>query len=226
MSRVLAAEGFRVVRYDRRGRGKSGDKPHSTIQQEVMDIAALARQADGPVSLWGMSSGGILSLMAAAQLPKIRRVATYEVPVLFDRSHASMAKDWDQIASCVERADLSGAVASFLAMVGMPAPIRTVLRILPLWGKLCAIAPTLRHDRDLAAPFLTASEDSLRLLPRVACELLVTAGNRSPDWLVSNNRRLAGQYSQAQYVLIDRDDHMVRPKHHRNVLSNFFGEPS
>lgn len=223
MSAMLAAEGFRVVRFDRRGRGQSDSTPNWTVQQEIEDIASVVGQVGEEISLWGMSSGGLLALMAAAQLPVVRRVAIYEAPVLFDRSHTPMAQQWRRIASFIENGDRSGALNTFLGMVGMPAPARMAMRMLPLWRKLKVIAPTLLHDGDIGGPYLNGSEDSLRLLPEVRCDLLVSAGSRSPAWLVSNNKRLAGEYQQARYAMIDGDDHMVRPRQHRDTLTNFFG---
>src|SRR5947199_7863030 len=57
---------FTVYRFDRRGRGDSGDTPHYAVTREVDDLAALVEVAGGSAMMYGHSSGAILSLEAAA----------------------------------------------------------------------------------------------------------------------------------------------------------------
>lgn len=223
MSTMLVDQGFRVVRYDRRGRGESGTAPAHTVQQEIDDIAAVANLLGEEIHLWGVSSGGLLAMMAAAQLPQVRRVAVYEAPVLFDRSHEPMADNWRRILSFIEEDDRPAALKCFLAMVGMPAPVRLAMSLLPIWKKLKVIAPTLANDARIGGPFLNGSADAFGLLPNLSCDLQICAGTRSPPWLVSNNKLLAGRYQQARFGLVEGDDHLVRPDRHRALLGPFFG---
>src|ERR687885_329491 len=68
-AKALAAElakDFTVYRYDRRGRGQSGDATAYAVDREIEDIAALIHHAGGRASLLGLSSGGVLALEAAA----------------------------------------------------------------------------------------------------------------------------------------------------------------
>src|SRR5688572_14985380 len=79
----LLAQHATVYRYDRRGRGDSGDtKSHALARErEVEDIAALVTKAGGVADLVGFSSGAALALEAASALDtKIRRLAVYEAP--------------------------------------------------------------------------------------------------------------------------------------------------
>src|SRR5262245_19009669 len=59
---------FTVYRYDRRGRGESGDTQPFAVAREVEDIEALIDAAVGAANLYGMSSGGALALEAALGL--------------------------------------------------------------------------------------------------------------------------------------------------------------
>src|SRR5215831_21035560 len=71
----LLAPHFTVYAYDRRGRGQSGDTPPYAPAREIDDIAAIAREAGGPVTLLGLSSGAALALEAAAAgVPGVARV--------------------------------------------------------------------------------------------------------------------------------------------------------
>lgn len=63
---------------DRRGRGLSG--PHGDsygLSAEVDDVRAVV-QATGARRLFGVSSGGVIALHAALELPDITQVAVYE----------------------------------------------------------------------------------------------------------------------------------------------------
>ena len=67
LARLLAAGGFRVINYDRRGRGDSGDTQPYAVEREIEDIEALVTEAGGEASLFGMSSGAVLAAEAAAR---------------------------------------------------------------------------------------------------------------------------------------------------------------
>src|SRR5260370_19199818 len=57
---------FTVLHYDRRGRGASGDTQPYTVQREAEDLDALIREVGGASRGFGYSSGGTLTLDAAA----------------------------------------------------------------------------------------------------------------------------------------------------------------
>lgn len=222
MSRMLVSQGFRVARFDRRGRGESGTVAPYAVEREIDDIAAIARQLGGKVSLWGMSSGGILALLAGSRVPGVQRIAVYEAPVLFDASRPLMTKHWHTISACLARQDPDGALKSFLTMVGMPAPVRLIMTMLPIWQKLRAIAPTLLHDRDITAPFQRGETVSIDSVADISGQILVMAGDKSQPWLTVNNHALARLLPGATYAVVKGDDHMVRPARHRELLTDFF----
>ena len=62
----LLAAHFTVYSYDRRGRGDSGDTAPYAIDREVEDLAAVIAAAGGHAHVWGLSSGAVLALDAAA----------------------------------------------------------------------------------------------------------------------------------------------------------------
>ncbi|MFD0431943.1 alpha/beta fold hydrolase [Streptomyces zhihengii] len=82
----LLAEHLTVITYDRRGRGDSGDSPDYDVQREVEDLDALIERAGGEAMVFGMSSGAVLSLEAAARGSAVSRLALYEPPFITDSS--------------------------------------------------------------------------------------------------------------------------------------------
>ena len=83
----LLADTFTVYVPDRRGRGLS-PLPYSkdySIQKEVEDLDALLVKT-GAHSVFGLSSGAIISLQAALTLPVIRKATIYEPPLFLNSS--------------------------------------------------------------------------------------------------------------------------------------------
>ena len=82
----LLAPRFRVWNYDRRGRGDSGDAPQYAVERELEDLDALVKEAGGSAHIFGMSSGGVLALRAAAAGVPIERAVVYQPPFSVDES--------------------------------------------------------------------------------------------------------------------------------------------
>lgn len=75
------AEHFTVFTYDRRGKGQSGNTPPYAVEREFEDMAAIIGLADGPVTVYGFSSGATLALLAADSGLPIGRLALLEPPL-------------------------------------------------------------------------------------------------------------------------------------------------
>jgi pimeloyl-ACP methyl ester carboxylesterase len=69
-----------VVSYDRRERGDSGDTLPYDVSREVEDLAAVIAAAGGSAYAFGVSSGAMLVLEAAARGLPVRKVALVEPP--------------------------------------------------------------------------------------------------------------------------------------------------
>jgi alpha-beta hydrolase superfamily lysophospholipase len=77
---------FTVFTYDRRGRGESGDTAPYALEREVAHIQTLVDEAGGSAHLYGISSGAVLALEAAARGVAAERPAVYEPPfIVVDR---------------------------------------------------------------------------------------------------------------------------------------------
>lgn len=75
------AEHLTVLTYDRRGTGRSGNTGPYAVEREFEDLAAVIALAEGPVDVYGFSSGATLSLLAAEAGVPIRRLALLEPPL-------------------------------------------------------------------------------------------------------------------------------------------------
>src|SRR3954451_15003792 len=58
----LISTRFRVLNYDRRGRGDSGDTTPYAVEREIEDLDAIVEAAGGGAAVLGFSSGGNLAL--------------------------------------------------------------------------------------------------------------------------------------------------------------------
>ncbi|GIE99068.1 alpha/beta fold hydrolase [Paractinoplanes rishiriensis] len=77
----LLATAFTVYVPDRRGRGRSGPAADDHgLRAEIDDLAAVLDET-GAGNVFGLSSGAVIALNAALELPAIRRLALYEPPL-------------------------------------------------------------------------------------------------------------------------------------------------
>jgi pimeloyl-ACP methyl ester carboxylesterase len=149
--RPLAAElaaGFTVYTYDRRGRGESTDTRPYVVEREVEDIEALIDEAGGSVYLYGVSSGAVLALKAAARLgtARVAKLALYQAPLTFgDKARQDFARYTKRMAELLEANKRGDAVAFFMADM-MPAELIERMRYSPEWPIMEALAPTLAYD--------------------------------------------------------------------------------
>ena len=217
----LLAEHFTVFTYDRRGRGESGDAPAYTVAREIEDLDAVLQAAGGSAAVWGTSSGAVLALDAATHLAGITKVATYEAPLIVDDGRPTTERDWRQIDQALAAGRRRDAANAFLRLVGVPGFVAAVIRLLPLWSKMKAIAPTLAYDgaivRDLqrGKPLPTGRWTSLR------ARVLVMDGAKSPPWMKKGNRALA-DLLHAPYRSLPGQTHAVKAKAHAPALMEFF----
>ena len=113
------AKDFRVVSYDRRGRGESSDTQPYSVDKEIEDLAAVCREAgDSPIVL-GISSGAALALEAAARGVPMGRLVAFEAPYMVGEyrrpAHARYESD---VRGFIAREDRDGALKLFMRTVG------------------------------------------------------------------------------------------------------------
>ncbi len=215
---------FTVFTYDRRGRGGSGEGSPYTVQREVEDLEALIKEAGGSVSVFGHSSGAVLALNAAERGLAIGKLALYEPPLIVDRSRPSTEKDWAQIEAFVAEGRRGDAVKVFLKAVGVPAFAVALMRWLPVWAKVTAVAHTLPHDGALVRDLQRGEPLPAGAWADVKAPVLAIAGGKSPAWMQSGTRALSSVLSGAAYRTLDGQTHDVSAKVLAPVLSEFFSD--
>jgi len=186
--------GFTAYSYDRRGRGDSGDTPPYAVEREIEDLAAVIESAGGSAMVYGMSSGAVLALRAAAAGVPITRLALYEPPLRpADPGYASR----------LAQATPSEALELFLGTaMGMPEEALAGMRQSPAWPALEALAHTLRYDNEI----MTLTE-----LPSTPVPTTVLTGTASPPWMHEAATRLAAHLPNATTTQLPDQTHNVNP---------------
>src|SRR5947209_9392732 len=213
----LLADSFTVYTYDRRGRGGSGapmDRPHEAIDREVEDIEALIGVAGGSVGLYGISSGAALALEAAARLTGVSKLALYEAPFIVDDSRAPLPPAYlAQLTELLAADRRSEAVQLFMKSgVGLAAPIVALMRLMPAWRKLKAVAHTLPYDAVVTADFQHGGPLPVARWEAVAQPTLVACGAKSPAWMRNGMAALAKALPNATHRTLPGQTHLVKPK--------------
>jgi pimeloyl-ACP methyl ester carboxylesterase len=220
----LLAQHFTVFTYDRRGRGASGDTAPYAVEREVEDIEALLGEAGGTAFVSGVSSGAALAVEAANRLSGIEKLALYEAPFIVDDSRSTTQDGWTRIGEAVAADRRSDAVRLFMKMVGVPDVFIALMRLMPVWSKLKAVAHTLPYDGALVADNQRGAPLPAGRWSSVTIPSLVMDGGKSPTWMRNANRALASALPNAEYRTLEGQTHMLSAKVHAQVLVEFFRE--
>ena len=149
------ARDFRVVSYDRRARGTSGDTTPYAIEREIEDIDALIGAAGGRAHLYGISSGAALALAATAKSLPVGKLALYEPPFMVGPHARVMPADRHaKLGQMIAEDRRSDAVKYYMCdIIGMPRFMVSIFQFLPMWKKLKTVAPSLRYDLEIMGDF-------------------------------------------------------------------------
>lgn len=215
----LLAQHFTVFTYDRRGRNESDDTAPYAVEREVEDLEALIKEAGGSASVVGLSSGAALALTAAASGLNIRKLALYEPPFMVeDGGHRPPADHQAQLDRMISAGRRGDAVTFFMTkMVGAPAIFAIIMRLMPGWSKLKAVAHTLPYDAAIMGDFSLPA----RRAASVSVPTLVIGGGKSPSALRHAVRAVANAIPNAQRCTLEGQTHNVAPKVLTPVLVEF-----
>jgi pimeloyl-ACP methyl ester carboxylesterase len=215
---------FTVILYDRRGRGASGNGAPWAIAREVEDLAALVEASGESAALFGISSGAVLALDAAASGLPVSKVAVYEPPLIVDATREPVP---DEIVPSMKRLLAEGnraeMVKRFMRLVGAPGFVIAIMRLMPNWKKLLEVAHTLPYDLSLLHGL-----QSGRGLPEgrwagVAAPCLVIDGGKSPQWMRNGAEALSALLARSTYKTLPGQTHMVKSKVLAPALIEFLG---
>jgi pimeloyl-ACP methyl ester carboxylesterase len=138
-----------VYTYDRRGRGASSDTQPFSKECEIEDLQALIEDAGGIAMVFGISSGGVVSLDAAAVTPGIPKVVVYEPALIVDDSRQPVAADYaEHLMQLSVEGKREEAAEYFLTQaVGIPAEyIGGIKQDQANWSGLTSVAHTIAYD--------------------------------------------------------------------------------
>ncbi len=215
---------FTVFTYDRRGRGDSSDTPPYDVQREVDDLDAVIREAGGQAVVFGVSSGAALALEAASRGLPITRLALYEAPFIVDDSRSALPDDFvPQMKTALAEGRRADAVKMFMKLVQVPGIFVMLMRLMPAWPKLTAVAHTLPYDLTIVGPYQKGAPLPASRWRGATMPTLVMDGGKSPAWMRNATRALAGVLPNATYRTLDGQTHMVKPKALMSPLVEFFG---
>jgi len=176
---------FTVCRFDRRGRGDSGNTQPYAVEREVEDLKALIADAGGSAAVYGFSSGAVVAVEAAARGAAVTKLVLLELPLPAGDgiAEAELARTAEMIRT-VRRSD---AVASFLAGVRLPPEAVEGMRRSLDWAVLEEMAHTLLYDGAVT------EDDALwkERAGRVSAPTLVLFSEGTSAYLGDSARRAA-----------------------------------
>ncbi|HYO39747.1 MAG TPA: alpha/beta hydrolase [Nocardioidaceae bacterium] len=217
------ASRFCVTSYDRRGRGDSdaGASPHS-LDREVEDLRAVLEAVGGHAHVLGVSSGGAIALEAARIGTPIDQVVVYEAPFIVDGTHpANDLRLPQRLQTMVDAGRRGEAVATFLRTVGLPRPVVAVMRWLPMWRSLTALAHTLPYDLSIVVPFQQGRPLPEGHYEAVRVPTLVIAGGKSPRYMRNAQAAIAAAVPGARFQVLAGQTHMVKAQVVAPVVATF-----
>ena len=216
------AKDFRVVIYDRRGRGGSGDTQPYSVDKEIDDLEAVVRAAGAPAIVLGSSSGAALVLEAAARGVPMRALVAFEPPYMVgEHRRPNHARYEAEVRGYVARDDRAGAVSLFMRTVGVPRLFVGMMRLMPIWKKLKGVAHTLPYDAAIMNNF----ELPTSRLQSIRVPTLVVGGGKSPAALKAAVRSVGDSIPGALVVEVPNQTHAIKGAALAPVVREFAATP-
>ena len=211
---------FRVVSYDRRARGESGDTRPYAMEREIEDLAALIAASGGSACVYGISSGAALALAAAAAGLPILRLALYEPPFMVGPNARTLPADRLAVLRRMIAEDRrSDAVKYYMCeLIGMPRLMPGIMQFLPMWKKLKSVAPSLPYDCEIMGDFKVPEERARR----VGVPTLVMHGSKTWPVLRAAAPAVASAISGARQQILSGQTHNVSAAVMGPLLRDFF----
>ena len=221
----LLGKHFTVYNYDRRGRGDSGDTRPFAREREIEDLQALVEDAGGKAMVFGISSGGVLSLDAAAVTPDITKVEVYEPALIVDDSRQPVPADYtEHLTRLSAEGKRDEAVAYFLTQaVGIPTEyIGGMKQDQTTWSGMTGVAQTIAYDAAFVGNVMQGKPLPTDRWVKVTLPVLVADGGASDAWVHHAADALAKVLPHASRQTLEGQTHMVDPKVLAPVIIEFF----
>lgn len=219
MAGLLAAKGFTVLNYDRRGRGESSDAVSFTLQDEIDDLAALIETAGGKAALFGSSSGGAICLAAAAAGLPVTKLALWEVPL-----RAEGGTEWSGFFSGlrerIDSGDRTGTIEYY--MKDMPPEWLAGAKNSPGWPIMLGLAPSLSADAESLA--WNQSAPRAELWSGISQPTLAMVGEQTLPIMPEAADSIVASLPNARKKIIPAANHGWEPGVMAAALAEFFGD--
>ncbi len=228
---------FAVIDYDRRGRGDSTDTQPYAVEREIEDIDALINGVGGTAYLYGMSSGAILALEAAAKLAnKVKKLAMYEPPFIIDDSRPPLPTDYvQQLNKATAEGRRSDAVEIFMTKAMLiPAEFVQMMKNAPMaetfsegvkppeWSDMEKVAHTLAYDGTIVQDYLAGKPLPKGQWSAYKALGLVIVGENSEPFFHDAAKSLVDDMPNVKVRVLEGQDHAVSPAALAPVLAEFF----
>jgi pimeloyl-ACP methyl ester carboxylesterase len=207
---------FTAYRFDRRGRGDSGDTPPWAVAREVEDLAAVLAVTGETPYVYGHSSGAALALEAAAAGVAMRRLLVYEPP--YTGGLGARASDAEKLEALIAEGRLDDAAIAFLRGTGAPQGAIERVRASAAWPGMVALAPTLAYDVRLVNDGTVPTQR----YSAIAIPVLAVAGGLSPDWARQAAEEVAAAVSEGEARLVEGQNHQIALAALLPLLDEFF----
>jgi len=218
-ARALAAS-FRVVNYDRRGRGASGDGPAYDVQREVEDLGALIEVVGGRAVVYGHSSGAALAMHAATAGLPIDALVLHEPPFGdgTPEEDSAAAAEADALATLLRDGRRGEALATYFGSMGLPD---AEVRGLAADETMLAHAPTLLYEYELLSVEARSGRTPTDQAASIPVPTLVVAGGASPDFMLAAAHTIAAALPHGRLVVIEEHGHTPPPAVIADIVGDF-----
>jgi pimeloyl-ACP methyl ester carboxylesterase len=217
------SKNFTVYNYDRRGRGESGDTEPYAVEREIEDLDALIQEAGGSAFVFGGSSGGVLTLDAAAHGSHITKLAVYEPPFVVDDSRDPVPEDMvEQLKELIASGRKGDAAETFMTKGSlMPAEMVAGMRTQPFWTEVETVAHTLIYDAMIMDGTMRGTPLPTERWSTVRVPTLVIYGGDGPVWSRNAAESLVALLPQVQSKALQGEFHTLTPDALTPVLEEF-----
>jgi len=210
------SDAFTVYIPDRRGRGLSGPFGDDySMRREVEDADTLLTET-GAHNVFGLSSGGLIALQAALELPSVHKAVVNEPPLDVDNSIITMLQSFmPRFDREIAEGKVAEAMVTLLKDFGallLPGSLQPVVEIAPRSVLAWLFRQILRRDaesvkgddvplQELIPTFhfdyqlVVEMQGTLESFEAVPADVLLLGASKSPAFFETYPRRIGRRYS-------------------------------
>jgi pimeloyl-ACP methyl ester carboxylesterase len=225
------AHSFTVLRYDRRGHGRSGQEQGPAYRrQHEDDLAALIERVHGePAYVVGTSYGGLISLGLVGRRPNlVRAVTVHEPPAVSVADTGELAylagdaqRAFEEVATRIASGDVESGTRHFMEAVALgPGG----WQLLPEQLRWLALANAEAFAADYSDPYATYLD--IDAVADFGGPLLLTKGSAAPpvfQQLVERLAELLPNAGSATVVGAGHGPHLSHPQAYAQLVTTFLG---